>query len=89
VLLWQERGGPEVSPPERRSFGTRLIEDGIAYEFGGEVNLEFLPPGVRCELRFPLALAGDPPGHPLTWRCGSPGDLQPGPGGYWSRPTSR
>jgi PAS domain S-box-containing protein len=63
VLLWQERGGPEVSPPERRSFGTRLIEDGIAYEFGGEVNLEFLPPGVRCELRFPLERSDGPPGH--------------------------
>ncbi|HSA79674.1 MAG TPA: sensor histidine kinase [Geminicoccaceae bacterium] len=54
VLLWQERGGPEVAPPARRSFGTRLIEDGIAYEFGGQVTLEFLPPGLRCELRFPL-----------------------------------
>jgi two-component system, chemotaxis family, CheB/CheR fusion protein len=21
VLLWQERGGPEVAPPEQRSFG--------------------------------------------------------------------
>ena len=28
---WQERGGPEVGPPTRRSFGTELIENGIAY----------------------------------------------------------
>jgi two-component sensor histidine kinase len=63
VLLWQERGGPEVAPPERRSFGSRLIEDGIAYELGGEVNLEFLPPGVRCELRFPLERSDGPPGN--------------------------
>jgi len=63
VLLWQERGGPEVAPPEQRSFGTRLIEDGIAYELGGQVALEFLPPGVRCELRFPLERSDGPPGH--------------------------
>jgi kynurenine formamidase len=63
VLLWRERGGPEVSPPEQRSFGTRLIEDGIAYELGGQVTLEFLPPGVRCELRFPLERSARPPGH--------------------------
>ena len=61
MLLWHERGGPAVAPPERRSFGTRLIEDGSVYELGGQVTLEFLAPGVRCELRFPLARSDDPP----------------------------
>ena len=55
VLLWQESGGPPVAPPARRSFGTELIEGGIAYELAGKVRLEFPPQGVRCELRFPLA----------------------------------
>jgi PAS domain S-box-containing protein len=62
VLLWQERGGPEVAPPEQRSFGTRLIEDGIAYELGGQVTLAFLAAGVRCELRFPLDRSDATPG---------------------------
>ena len=55
VLMWQERGGPEVEPPARRSFGTELIENGVAYELGGKAILEFDRTGVRCELRFPLA----------------------------------
>ncbi len=53
VLVWQERGGPEVAPPEQRSFGTQLIEAGIAHELDGKVTLTFDPDGVRCELRFP------------------------------------
>jgi PAS domain S-box-containing protein len=53
VLLWQERGGPRVAPPEQRSFGTQLIEAGIAHELDGAVALAFDPEGVRCELRFP------------------------------------
>ena len=53
VLLWRERGGPKVSPPEQRSFGTQLIEAGIAHELDGAVALAFDPEGVRCELRFP------------------------------------
>jgi PAS domain S-box-containing protein len=53
ALLWQERGGPRVAPPEHRSFGTQLIEAGIAHELDGAVALTFDPDGVRCELRFP------------------------------------
>jgi PAS domain S-box-containing protein len=52
VLLWQERGGPRVAPPKQRSFGTQLIEAGIAHELDGAVALAFEPEGVRCELRF-------------------------------------
>ena len=36
------------------SFGTELIERGIAHELGGRVALEFAPDGVRCELCFPM-----------------------------------
>jgi two-component system CheB/CheR fusion protein len=46
VLVWQERGGPEVEPPARRSFGTELIENGVAYELGGTAVLEFARAGV-------------------------------------------
>jgi PAS domain S-box-containing protein len=52
VLIWQERGGPKVSPPRQRSFGTQLIEAGIVHELDGAVALAFDPKGVRCELRF-------------------------------------
>ncbi|HZH28996.1 MAG TPA: HWE histidine kinase domain-containing protein [Azospirillaceae bacterium] len=48
LLEWRERDGPPVAPPQRRGFGSRLIERGLAYELGGEVRLLFDPEGVRC-----------------------------------------
>ena len=54
-ILWRERGGPAVRPPERRGFGTRLLERGLAQEFGGTVRLDFAPAGVECRIRLPLA----------------------------------
>ncbi|MBC7834673.1 MAG: PAS domain S-box protein [Phycisphaerales bacterium] len=53
-LVWKEHGGPPVTPPVRRGFGTELIEGGIAYELHGSVTLEFQPDGVRCEIIIPL-----------------------------------
>ena len=61
TLIWAERGGPKARPPERRGFGTELIERSIALELSGEATLEFDPPGLRCTVRFPLDLACDRP----------------------------
>ena len=53
-LQWTERGGPAVTPPTRRGFGTRLINEGLAFELGGEVTLAFEPEGVTCRIDVPL-----------------------------------
>jgi two-component sensor histidine kinase len=55
AIAWSERGGPEVAPPQRRGFGSRLIERGIAQELDGEVALLFDPAGVQCRIRLPLS----------------------------------
>jgi two-component sensor histidine kinase len=47
-LEWRERGGPAVSPPARRGFGSRLIERALAGELGGAVRLQFEPAGLVC-----------------------------------------
>lgn len=52
---WLESGGPAVSPPRRRGFGSRLVETGLAREFDGHVDLIFRPEGVRCHMRLPLS----------------------------------
>lgn len=55
-LLWRESGGPPVTAPPVRGFGSRLIEDTLTYELGGEVQLSFGTQGVEC--RFVLPLSG-------------------------------
>jgi two-component sensor histidine kinase/PAS domain-containing protein len=53
-LTWTERGGPPVTPPEQRGFGTRMIERTLASEFGGKVDIDFAPAGVTCTMVAPL-----------------------------------
>ena len=54
-FAWLERGGPRVTPPTRRGFGSRLIERATAAEFGGAVELDFAQDGVRWRLNAPYA----------------------------------
>ena len=42
-LTWKETGGPPVSEPTRRGFGTRLIERSLAHELHGDVTIAFAP----------------------------------------------
>ena len=53
-LEWIEADGPQVAPPERKGFGSRLITDGLAYELDGVVDVTFDPAGVRCVIDVPL-----------------------------------
>ena len=53
-IVWQESGGPPVGPPERRGFGSTLIENALRGEAGSEVRLEFDPAGVRCVMTLRL-----------------------------------
>jgi two-component sensor histidine kinase len=52
VLVWQERGGPPVSAPSKRGFGTKLLDQLIAAEIGGSLKADYDPEGLRCEIRF-------------------------------------
>jgi two-component sensor histidine kinase len=54
-IFWQESGGPPVSaPPDRRGFGTRLLERGLAQDLGpgSVVQLLFEPSGLRAVIHF-------------------------------------
>jgi PAS domain S-box-containing protein len=55
-LRWQESGGPPVTPPGRKGFGSRLIEGGLAQDLGGEVRLDYEPLGVVCQIIMPVRL---------------------------------
>ncbi len=53
-LTWSERGGPPVTPPTRRGFGSTLIQRALAMDLDGDVQLEFDPNGVRCSIAFTI-----------------------------------
>ncbi|HEX2552142.1 MAG TPA: HWE histidine kinase domain-containing protein [Microvirga sp.] len=59
-LEWRERGGPPVSSPDRRGFGTRLIERSLAQDLGGRVEISFAPEGVVCVVDAPVATPARP-----------------------------
>lgn len=54
TFLWKETGGPRVSGPGRKGFGSAILLDG-ARQFGAHVALNYEPEGLRYELRFPLS----------------------------------
>lgn len=49
-LSWAETGGPPVTAPVKRGFGSRLIERSVRDQLGGEATVDFLPRGVVCTL---------------------------------------
>jgi len=50
TIIWEERGGPPVSPPAHRGFGTRLIERGLSTDLRGDVKVDFRPEGLHCTI---------------------------------------
>ena len=47
LLSWTEKGGPAVTPPAHKGFGSRVLERGLAHELEGTVQLR-LPSGWTC-----------------------------------------
>jgi PAS domain S-box-containing protein len=47
---WEERGGPPVSVPQRRGFGSVVLEQVMAEYFDDPPRIEFAPDGVKYEL---------------------------------------
>lgn len=54
VLRWAESGGPAVIPPQKRGFGSWLIEQGLSQDLGGEARLTFPREGLVCEISAPI-----------------------------------
>jgi two-component system, chemotaxis family, sensor kinase Cph1 len=59
-LRWIETGGPVVQKPQRRGFGSTLIERALAIETGGESHLDFAPTGVECVVSLPRSSLANP-----------------------------
>jgi len=50
VIEWSEAGGPRVKPPERRGFGSTLLEQVTGRELGGAVEIDYRPEGLRARI---------------------------------------
>jgi PAS domain S-box-containing protein len=53
-LRWIEAGGPTVTPPTHRGFGTRIMESIIVGQLRGEVHFDWRDQGLACEIALPL-----------------------------------
>jgi PAS domain S-box-containing protein len=51
-LSWRETGGPAVTTPERKGFGSLLLESSFSGE--GETSIEYRPEGLACSLELSL-----------------------------------
>jgi PAS domain S-box-containing protein len=54
ALTWEESGGPEVSPPTHRGFGSLLLTRALSYQAAGRVELEWRRSGLVCCIRLRL-----------------------------------
>jgi two-component sensor histidine kinase len=52
-LRWTETGGPTVTPPTHRGFGTRIMEKMIKGQLGREVRFDWRERGLMCEIVLP------------------------------------
>jgi two-component sensor histidine kinase len=52
---WTERGGPVVRPPERKGFGSVVLEQVVARDFGRAPRVLFAPDGLTYEVTAALA----------------------------------
>lgn len=50
ALRWEESGGPAVSPPVRRGFGTTMLTVVLARDIGGTITLDYPPDGLVCRM---------------------------------------
>lgn len=62
-LSWSDRGGPPVSAPATKGFGTRILTRNLQTDFGGKVDLNYYGSGVVLSLVAPLGAVetSDPP----------------------------
>jgi len=54
TFQWHEEGGPTVSEPTKKGFGTGLIERMLKSDFQAEQSEQFAPEGFRFSFQAPL-----------------------------------
>ena len=60
ILAWVETGGPPVSTPTSRGFGTRSVIASIETQLGGKADFDWRREGLICRLTVPLQAMDEP-----------------------------
>jgi PAS domain S-box-containing protein len=63
TVSWIERGGPPVSAPKQRGFGTIVMKAMAERGVDGVVDLDYAPSGVTWRLTCPAVNVLEPPGN--------------------------
>lgn len=83
TIDWTEEGGPAVTAPTRRGFGSTIIEQSIPYDLGGRADIFYRVTGFAARFciparhiagtgsvtALPARAAGDVPADPLKGKC--------------------
>lgn len=56
-VSWIESGGPPVTPPTRRGFGSTILEHIIPFDVNGVSSPQYLPSGFRIDMTLPARVA--------------------------------
>ena len=58
-IVWEETGGPQVSPPDHAGFGTQLIRSTLEGTLDGKLDSEWRPEGLRCVISLDYSAVSD------------------------------
>lgn len=60
VVAWRENDGPAVVPPQRKGFGTTIIERSVPYDLGGTVDVRYRETGFEADFCIPARHVSEP-----------------------------
>ncbi len=75
-MNWRESGGPEVSKPSERGFGSTVVETMVSRALDGDAQLEWKPHGIEWHLSVPATCVA------AEMRVGDSGDELPQTAAY-------
>jgi light-regulated signal transduction histidine kinase (bacteriophytochrome) len=54
-VRWREKGGPKVAAPERRGFGSVIVERTVPFDLQGKADIRYAPDGLEADFFIPQA----------------------------------
>lgn len=60
VVTWREFGGPPVQLPERKGFGTTIIDRSVPYDLGGTAEARYEDTGFEADFCIPARHVSEP-----------------------------